>query len=103
MKIQYVRDENNHPFGVMVAVKNEKTATVHVGYSVCREGDRWDKQLGVLIARQRALRGRNNHVPEKIADRFLGFVDHLHGRREYEGWRLPSGEDFKVIGPHHRS
>lgn len=102
MKIQYIRNEQKHPIGVLVAVKNEATATVHVGFSVLNSGDRWDKGLGVTIARQRALNRRSNEVPEKIEVPFKNFVDHLHGRKEYNGYRLPASTDFCFVGPRHR-
>lgn len=102
MKIQYVRHENRQPYGVMVAVKNEATGTVHVGYSLLSEGDQFDKGLGVTIARQRALRARRNTVPAKIESQFRDFVDHLHGRKEYQGWRLPAPDDFEYVGPEKR-
>ena len=52
MIIQYVRDENYNPIGVVVATdKNE------VGVSQCNPHDKFRKALGVAIAAGRAKKG----------------------------------------------
>ena len=54
MLIQYIRNKNNQPIGVVVAVDKYK-----VGYSLCKKGDRFDKQRGFEIAVGRANNVRN--------------------------------------------
>jgi len=97
MKIQYIRDNNNKPFGVLVAVKDEGSATVRVGYSLVAHGDRFDKKLGRRIAEGRAMNARHNKVSVAVRDQFTDFVDHLADRKEYAGYRIPHPDAFVFV------
>jgi hypothetical protein len=45
---QFIRDKNFNPIGVIFGdnINNE----VHIGWSLCRRGDRFDKKRGDSIA-----------------------------------------------------
>ena len=47
--IRYLRDEENNPYGVVVA-----TSPANIGWSMCSDKDRWSKQLAKQIALGRA-------------------------------------------------
>ena len=49
--VKYVRDEEGTPFGVVVAVDKES-----IGFSICHPKDKWNRGIGKLIARNRALK-----------------------------------------------
>lgn len=50
--IQYVRDKNGNPRGVLVAVKTSKGFSC--GYSLCNKKDRFSKNMALKIAIGRA-------------------------------------------------
>jgi len=52
--IQYVRDENGHPIGCVLA-----TDKGHVGWSMCHEKDQFSKSRAKVIARGRAKTGED--------------------------------------------
>jgi hypothetical protein len=51
--IQYIRDENKNPRGVLVAVKQDES--YKVGYSLCNKKDRFQKKMALKIALARAV------------------------------------------------
>lgn len=53
--IQYIRDNNYKPYGVVVAVKKENE--VHYGFSIQNKKDKWDRHTGIKIAEARANAG----------------------------------------------
>lgn len=61
--IQYLRGDGNHPIGVLVALYNEDTQEVRIGWSKCNKKDQFDKSKGLKIARARAEHGSEVHIP----------------------------------------
>jgi hypothetical protein len=56
--IQYIRNKNRIPLGVVVAIKSADG--YNLGYSLCRKGDRFNKRMALNIAIGRAnLNGSN--------------------------------------------
>ena len=49
--INYIRDKNGHPYGVIAVSKNIDNS-IRYGYSLCnnKEGDRFSKKRGKMIA-----------------------------------------------------
>lgn len=93
-KIQHIR-HNNQLVGTLAAVKCEDGHSVRIGFSVVSGGDNPSKKFGAEIAIGRAVKGRNKVIPKKIEAEFRDFVSHLRDRREYEGWNVPSVDDFE--------
>lgn len=62
---EYIRDENNNPVGVVVALKNKEGNRVIYGYSLVNSSvDQFNKKLGVEIAANRAVKNwPNEFVP----------------------------------------
>ncbi len=52
MLINYIRNENRKPHGVVVAFKQD--GKIHYGYSLHNPIDKWDRELGIKIAVARA-------------------------------------------------
>lgn len=60
--IQYVKDENGHPFLTLLAERHGDD--VYVGWSMCNlEADSFDKHEGLQIAKRRILKNRNRKTP----------------------------------------
>ena len=68
--IQYFRGDGNHPIGIMVALFDEKTNTVKIGWSKCNKKDKFDKERGLKIARLRAESG-TSELPIPSSREFL--------------------------------
>lgn len=49
---KYIRDEKRNPIGVAVVIKNGDS--YRFGYSLCNPQDRFDRELGLRIATNRA-------------------------------------------------
>lgn len=61
-KIQYVRDYDGRPNGVLIAFPLEaEEGKIAIGYSLCNldKGDTFDKEIGIEIAADRALKWSN--------------------------------------------
>lgn len=58
---EYIRDNNNNPRGVAVAVRDNDQ--VFYGYSLCNKKDRYDKTRGMNIAVNRALAVNGYNLP----------------------------------------
>lgn len=52
MLINYIRDTNRKPHGIVVSFKQDNE--VHFGYSLHNPVDKWDRELGIKIAVARA-------------------------------------------------
>jgi hypothetical protein len=50
--IQYIRDKNNAPLGVVVAQKRDNV--IYYGYSLRNKKDKWNREVGIKIAIARA-------------------------------------------------
>jgi hypothetical protein len=50
--IQYIRDKNNTPLGVVVAQKRDNV--IYYGYSLRNKKDKWNREVGIKIAIARA-------------------------------------------------
>lgn len=66
--IQYIRDKNNNPRGVLVAVKHENG--FRIGYSLCNKKDRFNKNMALKIALGRANAMSDGPIPHPV-DRML--------------------------------
>jgi hypothetical protein len=51
--IRYLRDKNRVPYGVLVAVKHRSGYLM--GYSQCKRGDKFSKEMALRIAVGRAM------------------------------------------------
>lgn len=71
MLIEYVRNKNRHPIGVVVAVGKNK-----IGWSKCNKQDKWDRNLGIQIAKNRAEKGYRTSVPHEVKPK----IDHMKKR-----------------------
>lgn len=62
------------PKGVMVALDKD-----HIGYSLCNPKDRWNKKLGLTIAKNRAEKGIDiEDLSKKEGSRIINnLYDHL--------------------------
>jgi hypothetical protein len=65
MLINYIRNENRKPHGVVVAFKQD--GKIHFGYSLHNPIDKWDRDLGIKIAVARA--NANEFQLPKVTDR----------------------------------
>jgi hypothetical protein len=65
---QFVRDNNGQPIGVVTSVANFDAESIHIGWSIINRsaGDRFDKNLGVLIAENRCYNPGGKIVPRKV-------------------------------------
>lgn len=65
--VQYVRDRHNIRRGVVVAVPNtDSEIKFKLGFSLCKKGEDFDREMGLRIATGRAIRGRDYHIPDTI-------------------------------------
>jgi hypothetical protein len=53
--VQYIRDNDRHPIGCLVAVRQGDSLSFNVGWSLCRKGDKFNRHEAI----GRAL-GRTN-------------------------------------------
>lgn len=80
--IEYVRDEQNNPIGVVVATDREK-----VGFSKRNPKDRWNRDLGKKIAIGRAytkplLLQNLQELPEKDQPLFRDKIQKVYDRAQ---------------------
>lgn len=97
MKIHHIRN-NNKLVATLVAIKDEESKTVKVGYSVVMDCDQKfgpTKKDGIVRATYRAMKSRHNKVPPRIKEEFCKFVELLSERREFVGFQLPKISDFE--------
>lgn len=80
--IQYVRDKNGSPRGVLVAVKNGDYVGVQgfkIGYSLCNKKDRFSKKMALDIAIGRAEESDNFDLrkpyPREVENMFVPFFE----------------------------
>ena len=71
--VQYFRDKNRVPRGVIVAVKSPEG--YNIGYSLCSKYDRFEKRMAIKIAIGRANFGDNSSVPYAISKSMPQFID----------------------------
>ena len=68
--IHTVRDpETMEKIGVLYAFDPE-----HIGWAMKSRRDTWNKELGIQIAKGRAMMGLRNNVPDRIFKGFCYFV-----------------------------
>jgi hypothetical protein len=74
--ITYYRDSNRNPLGVVIALRDDNDV-VQFGWASCNEGDTFDKEFGLDIARARAFKGKGRPVPTSISDvvRHYNFIE----------------------------
>lgn len=69
--VKYVRDKNNNPRGVVVAIGAKE-----LGYALAHKGDKFDKARGLQIAVGRALKHATNvEFPESLQDAKAEMLD----------------------------
>jgi hypothetical protein len=71
--VQYVRDKNRIPRGVLVAVKSPEG--YNIGYSLCSKYDRFEKRMALNIAIGRANFVDNSNMPYAISKSLPQFID----------------------------
>jgi hypothetical protein len=71
--VQYIRDKNRIPTGVLVAVKSLEG--YNIGYSLCSKYDRFEKKMALRIAVGRANFGDNSTMPYAVAKSMPSFLD----------------------------
>lgn len=73
---EFIRNEKQQPIGIAVAVKEGDQ--ILYGFSLCHRNDRFDKELGLKIATQRAIAGEYNMPLSKASrDKILAHYDSL--------------------------
>lgn len=93
---------NNAPVGVVLAVKDSKTNTIHFGWSKCgvnKHGimkDKFTKERGQFIALKRAEKVGLKNVPTEMVDFVKNFV--VECKAHYAP-RPPKFEDAIIIKP----
>lgn len=68
--IEYKRNKQNQPVGVMVAIGRHA-----LGWSLCSPNDKFDKHLGLHIALHRAAQAAELG-PDKISKNYLSKIPH---------------------------
>lgn len=73
--LQYIRntENKNEKIGVLVAFKNKENQ-VRIGWSFVHGTDKFNKEMGLKIARGRAITGRIRHVPQPVLDNIDPFL-----------------------------
>jgi hypothetical protein len=72
MIIQYVK-RKNQPIGCFVAVRRDDGEIV-IGWSLCRKGDRFNKQLAKNIALGRCMNGSYSALPFSLFHQMMDFI-----------------------------
>jgi len=67
---RYLRDNRNQVIGIIVA-----TARNEVGGAFVHKGDRFNKELGLEIARGRAMRGSKATIPHYAQEEFNKMIE----------------------------
>jgi hypothetical protein len=70
--VQYVRNKNHEPRGVLVAIKSPDG--YNIGYSLCSKYDRFEKKMALKIALGRAIVGDSSTVPYVISKALPQFL-----------------------------
>jgi hypothetical protein len=79
MLINYIRNADRKPHGVVVAFKQD--GKIHYGYSLHNPIDKWDRELGIKIAVARA--NANEFQLPKVDDRHKSVseaIEHMKTR-----------------------
>lgn len=96
MKIQHIHKDNKL-IGTLVAIKDEASGKVNIGYSVVFPGDTGNRKMGIQVAMGRALKPRTNLVPKRIEFEHSEFVSHCSQVKMFSGFQVPKPEDFKYV------
>lgn len=77
MIVQYSRDENGNPDGVLVAKKVDNKGTVLVGWSACHKADKFkSKEFAKKIAKNRIKLGASGcTIPMRMKPMIKPFMD----------------------------
>jgi hypothetical protein len=70
---EYIHDKKNNRVGVVCAVPcSYEPQVVRLGWSRCNVsmGDKFSKELGLMIAINRAVKGTWNRVPDSVQDKY---------------------------------
>ena len=70
--IQYVRNKQSQPIGVVIAEKISET-NFDVGWSLCCKKDKFNKEVAFKIAAGRLRKGSNVPIPHKVEP----YVNHM--------------------------
>lgn len=70
------RDRQNTPNGIVVAMKT-KRGTIKFGWAKCnvKAGDSFNMEEGLKIAKQRAIEGSNEPIPQSIHNDYTDIVN----------------------------
>ncbi len=79
MIVKYIRNEKNEPYGCMVAVGKNR-----IGWSLCNNKDTFSKELGKMIATERAKREPH----------YVSFYRHLKKAQDGQKHYSSPKEDF---------
>jgi len=71
---QFVLDKKGRRKGVVVAKLDPSDDAVYVGWSLTHKNDKFDKERGLLIAKNRAYVGSNSVIPQSIENDVLVMV-----------------------------
>lgn len=71
--IQYVRNKHGHPIGILYCA-GEYNKEIVVGWSLCSKRDKFNKQLGLTIAKNRIVCYREMRIPDSILGPLKSFV-----------------------------
>ena len=77
--ISYSRDKKGNPHGVLVAVKaDDRRGDFNIGYSQCRKGDTFSKNMALKIALGRAEFDTSfeslQHMPHNLRKMLPSFI-----------------------------
>ena len=67
---QFIRREDGQPIGIMVATSRD-----NIGWSVLHRRDSFNKELGLRIARGRAVSGSEATPPRRVREQLRRFQD----------------------------
>jgi hypothetical protein len=85
------------PIGVIEALPDED-GNYHVGVSLARPGDRWDRRLGRLIAANRAKASLEGRAKDELGERKHPRVLKLQ-RAQLESYLVAQGLDLSTATP----
>lgn len=79
--INYLRDKDRNPYGVVVALK-VGDGDIRVGYSLRNPKDRWDRALGIKIATARAMAEDDYALPQSSKRKLavLDAIENMYAR-----------------------
>ena len=92
---EYIRDTNNNPRGVCVAIKDGNQ--VHYGFSLHNPVDKYDKGHGIMVAIRRAL--SNGYKLPDVQDRYDAVVERFKSleKRSLKYFKDVPEENVRIV------